>query len=227
VLLLSALQFAGFRLRCAHTVRANLLKLRSEVVKEEEKEEEGRAGAKSKEKGKKAAAAVAAVAARAAIGSAPLLVLRGGAWRPAGRGELVPGDVLALRGRAGQRSEAPADCLVLWGQAVVDEAILTGESLPQLKGPPSLAVSAEEEKDGRLDMEGRHRPHVLFSGTRVVRIEEGQQAAGAAGAGALFPSLPEGEAEGGGGPWLVARVLRTGYFSTQVKREFWIDRMIN
>lgn len=174
------------------------MKLRAEVVKEgEEKGERGPDGA-------------------AATTDASLLVLRGGAWRGVSKAALVPGDVMALRSRAGQRgySEAPADCLVLWGQAVVDEAILTGESLPQLKGPPSVASSEAEEGEGRLDMEGRHRPHVLFSGTRIVRVEKQEMAAGNASV-TSFPPLPARDGEGGEA-WLVARVLRTGYFSTQV-----------
>lgn len=200
--MLSALQFAGFRLRCAHAVRANLLKLRAEVVKEGE------------EKGKRGPDAAAATA------DASLLVLRGGAWRGVSKAALVPGDVMALRSRAGQRgySEAPADCLVLWGQAVVDEAILTGESLPQLKGPPSVALG-EEEEGGRLDMEGQHRPHILFSGTRIVRVEK-QDSVGNASVDS-FPPLPAGDGEGGEA-WLLARVLRTGYFSTQVRGQMWI-----
>jgi len=215
VLLMSAFQFIAFRYRCASTVRANLRKLREEVVKEEEKGgEAGEGGPRGR-----------------------MRVWREGGWVSVTAKQLVPGDVLEMRGdeeegrmeegREGGRKggkkgrirrEVPADLLIMQGQIVVDEAILTGESLPQLKTPPSVgkrgrkfgmgkAVGGgtpgereggkeeeeDEEEEGEeegeyLDMEGKHRPHILFSGTRVLRIE---------------------------GQRLVARVLRTGYFSTQ------------
>ena len=64
-------------------------------------------------------------------------------------------------------------------------------------------------------MEGRHRPHVLFSGTRIVRVEHAAQF-DSAPSSELFPALPGSGTGSSSTPWLVARVLRTGYFSTQV-----------
>lgn len=73
--------------------------------------------------------------------------------------------------------QVPADLLVLYGQAVVDEAILTGESLPQLKTalpppPPPDEQPTSAAVGPKLDMEGRHRAHVMFSGTRLIRIDQ-------------------------------------------------------
>jgi cation-transporting ATPase 13A1 len=183
VLLMSACQFIAFRYRCAHTVRSNLRRLREEVVREDENEG-GR-------------------------GETKMRVLREEAWVEVTAKALLPGDIVEIpgdesgvgrenetqrQGRAGgrvggrgRRREVPADMLVLDGQVVVDEAILTGESLPQLKTPPAVGKSPGGGEE-RLDMGHAHQLHVLYSGTAVLRIE---------------------------GPRILARVLRTGYYSTQ------------
>lgn len=50
--------------------------------------------------------------------------------------DLLPGDVVSIGRSAGQNGEeksVPADMLILAGSAIVNEAILTGESTPQWK----------------------------------------------------------------------------------------------
>ena len=50
--------------------------------------------------------------------------------------ELLPGDVVSVgrdSGRSGEDKSVPADMLILAGSAIVNEAILTGESTPQWK----------------------------------------------------------------------------------------------
>lgn len=129
-----------------------------------------------------------------------VLSYRCGSWVTVPVRNLVPGDVIALP--AGMK-EAPVDCLVLHGGAVVDEAILTGESLPQLKrplGPKSTEASA-------LDMEGQHRPHVLFSGTSIMRIDKSAEPWPD-----NLPTLPQNTSSM---EQLVGVVLRTGYYSSQ------------
>jgi H+-transporting ATPase len=53
-------------------------------------------------------------------------VLRDGRWQLVPAQELVPGDVLHVR----MGGLAPADFRVLEGQVLLDQAVLTGESLP-------------------------------------------------------------------------------------------------
>lgn len=50
--------------------------------------------------------------------------------------DLVPGDVVSIgrsSGQTGEDKSVPADMLILGGSAIVNEAILTGESTPQWK----------------------------------------------------------------------------------------------
>lgn len=59
-----------------------------------------------------------------------------GRWTKVAGTELLPGDVVSIGRAAGQDGEekaVPADMLILAGNAIVNEAILTGESTPQWK----------------------------------------------------------------------------------------------
>lgn len=50
--------------------------------------------------------------------------------------DLLPGDVVSIgrsSGQTGEDKSVPADMLILAGSAIVNEAILTGESTPQWK----------------------------------------------------------------------------------------------
>lgn len=48
--------------------------------------------------------------------------------------ELLPGDIVSVgRSSGGEDKSIPADMLLLAGSAIVNEAILTGESTPQWK----------------------------------------------------------------------------------------------
>lgn len=61
----------------------------------------------------------------------------------------------------------PCDCVLLRGSAVVNEATLTGESVPQMK---DAATHKAESVDRPFEMHGQDRVHVLFSGACVVRM---------------------------------------------------------
>ncbi len=60
----------------------------------------------------------------------------------------------------------PCDCVILQGTAVVNEASLTGESVPQMKD--SLNADDGEES---LDMHGHDKIHVLYSGTTLIQTK--------------------------------------------------------
>uniref|UniRef100_A0A803T411 Cation-transporting ATPase n=1 Tax=Anolis carolinensis TaxID=28377 RepID=A0A803T411_ANOCA len=76
---------------------------------------------------------------------------------------LVPGDVLLLEG---QRLSLPCDAILLDGSCVVDEGMLTGESVPVTKTPLPQADNVQPWKKHSLE---DHRRHVLFCGTEVIQ----------------------------------------------------------
>lgn len=104
-------------------------------------------------------------------GRARVWVRRGQASGPPGwmvisTGELVPGDVVSLKAMT-----VPADIVLISGTAVADEALLTGESIPQLKH----ALDTSGKIDGvRLDLV-QHKESILFGGTVLVStmVEDG------------------------------------------------------
>ena len=60
----------------------------------------------------------------------------------------------------------PADVLLLRGSTVVNEASLTGESVPQMKEGIHELVEGET-----LDMKTRHKTHVLYAGTKMLQCK--------------------------------------------------------
>lgn len=60
--------------------------------------------------------------------------------------------------------QVPCELLLISGTCVVNEAMLTGESTPQLK-----ESIAHEDPEGVFDMKRDGKVHVLFGGTRLVQ----------------------------------------------------------
>jgi cation-transporting ATPase 13A3/4/5 len=73
-------------------------------------------------------------------------------------GLLVPGDVIEVPGRD---SIMPCDAIVLTGSVIINEAMLTGESIPVIKS--SLPIVSSEAYDSDL-----HAKNTLYSGTKVI-----------------------------------------------------------
>lgn len=71
---------------------------------------------------------------------------------------LVPGDVLVL---PPDGCVMPCDTMLLTGTCIVDESMLTGESVPVMKGPPCSSAEI-------YSTEG-HKRHTLFAGTHVLQ----------------------------------------------------------
>ncbi|KAJ9135114.1 hypothetical protein P3X46_032333 [Hevea brasiliensis] len=134
---------------------------------------------------------------RVRVDSQILLVHRCGKWVKLPGTDLLPGDVVSIgrsSGPSGEDKSVPADMLLLAGSAIVNEAILTGESTPQWK--VSIMGRGTEEK---LSIK-RDKSHVLFGGTKILQHTPDK----------TFPlRTPDGGC--------VAVVLRTGFETSQGK----------
>ncbi|KAE8147364.1 putative P-type ATPase [Aspergillus avenaceus] len=98
-------------------------------------------------------------------------VLRNGFWRSVASWELVPGDVFEFSDPS--LSQVPCDCILLSGDCIVNESMLTGESVPVSKTPLT---------DDALQYLNINTPsvhpniarHFLFCGTKVIRTRRPQ-----------------------------------------------------
>ncbi|KAI9741983.1 MAG: hypothetical protein M1834_000372 [Cirrosporium novae-zelandiae] len=98
-------------------------------------------------------------------------VLRNGFWRSINSSELVPGDIFELSDPS--LTQLPCDSLLLAGDCIINESMLTGESVPVSKTPAiddtldllDLSASAVHPEVAK---------HFLFCGTKIIRARRPQ-----------------------------------------------------
>ncbi|KAJ7722136.1 hypothetical protein DFH07DRAFT_857204 [Mycena maculata] len=90
-------------------------------------------------------------------------VLVDGTWITRDSAQLVPGDVMNVS--SSQMSLIPADMFLLSGDAIVNESMLTGESVPVSKVP-----AKDEDLLRWCDAKDEASKSFLYAGTKVVRI---------------------------------------------------------
>uniref|UniRef100_A0A8C6GMD8 Probable cation-transporting ATPase 13A5 n=1 Tax=Mus spicilegus TaxID=10103 RepID=A0A8C6GMD8_MUSSI len=81
---------------------------------------------------------------------------------------LVPGDILILPGKI----SLPCDAILIDGSCVVNEGMLTGESIPVTKTPLPQTENTMPWKSHSLE---DYRKHVLFCGTEVIQVKPSAQ----------------------------------------------------
>ncbi|CAI2356256.1 unnamed protein product [Caenorhabditis sp. 36 PRJEB53466] len=119
---------------------------------------------------------------RTLVGDSPMVTLRrGGEDIDIDASQIVPGDIIIL---PSHNFVLPCDCLLMNGTVIVNEAMLTGESVPVTKASLKEADACGFEV--RLSPE-RHNRHTLFSGTTILQTRNYK------------------------GQKVMARVLRTGF----------------
>uniref|UniRef100_A0A672JSV6 Succinate dehydrogenase [ubiquinone] iron-sulfur subunit, mitochondrial-like n=1 Tax=Sinocyclocheilus grahami TaxID=75366 RepID=A0A672JSV6_SINGR len=84
--------------------------------------------------------------------------------------ELVPGDCIVI---PAEGLLLPCDAALLAGECMVNESMLTGESIPEMKMPLSVSEAAYSPES--------QRRHTLFCGTQLIQAKGG----GSAGNGAI------------------------------------------
>ncbi|KYR01086.1 P-type ATPase [Tieghemostelium lacteum] len=102
---------------------------------------------------------------RIAYFSCPVEVLRNGQFETVFSIDLVPGDIIKLK----QSFTLPCDLTLLTGSVILNEAMLTGESIPVTKYsilPPDLSTSVPEET---YNFKAEKRS-LLFGGTVIVKL---------------------------------------------------------
>lgn len=110
-----------------------------------------------------------------------VVIYTNGQWSEQSSTELVPGDIVNLS--ESRASLFPADIFLLCGDAIVNESMLTGESVPVSKIPAKNEDVARWRE--MRDIEGPLAKSFLYAGTRIVRIRGTLAADGIDGTPAL------------------------------------------
>jgi cation-transporting ATPase 13A1 len=96
----------------------------------------------------------------------PIQTFRDNQWQEISTDQLVPNDIVSIT-RTKPDSGIPCDVLIIKGTAIVNEAMLSGESTPLLKESIEL-----REGTDRLDYNAADRNSVLFAGTKALQVSK-------------------------------------------------------
>ncbi|KAI1577330.1 MgtA Cation transport ATPase [Pyrenophora tritici-repentis] len=134
-----------------------------------------------------------------------ILVYRQKKWQEIMSDKLLPGDVVSA-GRTKEDSGVACDMLLLEGSAIVNEAMLSGESTPVLKESVQLRPG-----DARIEPEGLDKNSFLWGGTKVLQVSHGNDAEEDGGTvSRLSSGVPPPPDKGA-----VAVVIKTGFETNQ------------
>jgi cation-transporting ATPase 13A3/4/5 len=90
----------------------------------------------------------------------PVKVLRDGQFKQVDSSELVPGDIIQIP----EQNIIPCDLILLQGTCVMNESMLTGESIPAIKNAlPKTSEIYDKFKDAK---------YTLYGGTSVVQTRK-------------------------------------------------------
>jgi len=94
-------------------------------------------------------------------------VFRENRWTELKSDALLPGDLVSV-GRTREDSGVACDMLLVEGSAIVNEAMLSGESTPVLKDSLQLRPA-----DAHIEPEGLDKNAFLYGGTKVLQVSHG------------------------------------------------------
>ena len=130
-----------------------------------------------------------------------IYVYRLGRWEETQSDKLLPGDLVSV-GRTKEDSGVACDMILVEGSAIVNEAMLSGESTPLLKDSIQLRPS-----DARLEPEGLDKMAFLYGGTKVLQVTHGNTEEERPKIASGVPAPPDDGA--------MAIVVRTGFETSQ------------
>ncbi|KAJ2498447.1 hypothetical protein GGH96_004292 [Coemansia sp. RSA 1972] len=129
-------------------------------------------------------------------------VLRSNVWSDMESSELVPGDVVDLAEPG--LDVVPCDMVLLEGNCIVDESMLTGESVPESKVSVVSGNHVLESIDvAAHTFDPSVSRHIVFAGTRIIRARKARS------------SYPGSSSNSAQAFRATAMVLRTGFCTTK------------
>ncbi|KAH7163388.1 hypothetical protein B0J13DRAFT_634636 [Dactylonectria estremocensis] len=128
-------------------------------------------------------------------------VFRLGKWTEVQSDHLLPGDLVSA-GRSKEDSGVACDMLLVEGTAIVNEAMLSGESTPLLKDSVQLRPA-----DAPIDTEGLDKNSFLWGGTKVLQVTHGNPDVEKPKLASGVPTPPDNGA--------MAIVIKTGFETSQ------------